>query len=90
LQLSTRFATGKIVPHNRWTKPSRRLIGEVFDEKGQAVLVEGFPSENKHPHITISCIEGVPPKYSNELVTRIPVQAFPIKELSGKVVFVAQ
>lgn len=44
-----------------------KVTGMAQDEKGQAVLVEAL-SENKHPHITISCAEGVEPVYSNELL----------------------
>jgi len=45
------------------------VLGAASDEKGQAVLVNG-PSENPHPHITISCAPGVEAKYSNELLSR--------------------
>ena len=45
------------------------VTAEVSDAKGQAVLV-GAESENEHPHCTISCVEGVPPVYSNELFGR--------------------
>jgi len=37
------------------------------DDKAQAVLV-GVDSENEYPHITISVVEGVEAKYSNELL----------------------
>lgn len=57
----------------------------VTDEKGQAMRVEGVPSLNKHPHITISCAEGVSPVYSNELLDKIEgVRVFGFNiELSG-------
>jgi len=40
------------------------------DDKGQAVLTSGFPSDNLHPHITISYNKekGGSGKYSNELL----------------------
>jgi hypothetical protein len=43
------------------------VVAMATDEQGQAVLVGG-ESENDHPHITISCAEGVSPVYSNELL----------------------
>lgn len=46
-----------------------KVIGVAEDEKGQAVRVEG-PSENANPHITISCADGVPAKYSNDLLSK--------------------
>ncbi len=47
-----------------------KIIGQAYDQKGFAVLVENIKSKNKFPHITISCAEGVPPVYSNELLER--------------------
>jgi hypothetical protein len=47
-----------------------RTIGIAKDESGQAVALDGLPSENDQPHITISCADGVKPKYSNELLRR--------------------
>lgn len=44
-----------------------KVTGVAQDEKGQAVAVQG-PSDNPHPHITISCADGVSPAYSNQLV----------------------
>lgn len=41
----------------------------AVDNQGQAVLVGG-DSENEYPHITISCADGVPAKYSNELLAK--------------------
>lgn len=41
----------------------------AVDDKGQAVLV-GADSENEFAHVTISCAEGVPPVYSNELMAK--------------------
>lgn len=44
----------------------------THDDKGQALLVSGFPSDNVHPHITISYNKekGGSGKYSNELLAR--------------------
>lgn len=56
------------------------------DEKGQAVSVrkESLPyCENKFPHITISCADGVSPVYSNELLEMHDTQCsvLPLPEL---------
>ena len=45
-----------------------KIIGRVFDDKGDALLVENSKSANEFSHITISCADGVAPKYSNELI----------------------
>ncbi len=47
-----------------------RIIGRVSDEKGDALLVESPKSKNKHPHITVSCAQGVSPVYSNEMIEK--------------------
>ncbi len=47
-----------------------KIIGQAYDQKGFAVLVENAQSKNKFPHITISCTEGTPPVYSNELLEK--------------------
>lgn len=47
-----------------------RVIGRVFDEKGDALLLEGGQTQQKNLHITLSCAEGVSPIYSNELIDR--------------------
>lgn len=47
-----------------------KIIGQAYDQKGFAVLVENPKSKNKFPHITISCAEGIPPVYSNELLEK--------------------
>jgi len=44
-----------------------RVVGQAQDEKGQAVVVEAM-SENRIPHITISCASGIGPVYSNQLL----------------------
>lgn len=51
-------------------KYNLKVIGRVWDDKGDALLVENFKSKNKYPHITISCVEGVPPVYSNEMIEK--------------------
>jgi len=47
-----------------------KIIGRVFDEKGDALLVENLKATFKYPHITLSCAEGVPPFYSNEMIEK--------------------
>lgn len=47
-----------------------RVVGRVFDEKGDVLLMEGGQTQQKHLHITLSCADGVPPFYSNELIER--------------------
>jgi len=45
------------------------VISHTSDDKGQAVVVDGFKrADYGVPHITISCADGVSPKYSNELI----------------------
>jgi hypothetical protein len=45
------------------------ITGICSNNKGQAAAVRDVPSENHHPHITISCAVGVPPVYSNDLLS---------------------
>lgn len=45
-----------------------KVTGHCFDEKGQVVILDSKLSENEVPHITLSCVEGVSPVYSNELL----------------------
>ncbi len=47
-----------------------RVVGIAMDDKGQAVYIPEAPSAKKFPHVTVSCAEGVPPVYSNELLER--------------------
>lgn len=49
---------------------SMKITARVFDEKGDALLVENSKSSFKYPHITLSCAAGVPPVYSNELIDK--------------------
>ncbi len=51
-------------------KSSMKIVGRAYDEKGDALLVENSLSKNMHPHITLSCAEGMPPEYSNELIAK--------------------
>lgn len=57
-------------------KSKMKIIGRVFDDKGDALLVENPKSNNKYPHISLSCIEGVEPVYSNELIEKAIKQGF--------------
>lgn len=62
------------------------LLHYASDEKGQAVSVQkgSLPyCENEHPHITISCADGVSPVYSNELLEKHdkPCQVIPLPDL---------
>ena len=45
-----------------------KILGRAYDEKGDALLVENTFSQNKFPHITLSCAEDVSPRYSDELL----------------------
>jgi hypothetical protein len=47
-----------------------KIIGRVSDEMGDVLIVENTRSENKIPHITLSCAEGVVPKYSQDLLEK--------------------
>lgn len=48
-----------------------KIIARVSDDKGDALLVENnLKSDFKHPHITLSCAEGVMPVYSNEMIEK--------------------
>jgi hypothetical protein len=49
-------------------KSQIKVIGRAWDEKGDALLVENAKSNNKYPHVTLSCAEGVSPVYSNQLI----------------------
>lgn len=57
----------------------------AVDDKAQAVLV-GIESENDYPHITISCAEGVKPRYSNDLFTVTDLQHVNVFTLEADVV----
>ena len=51
-------------------KSQMKIVGRIFDEKGDALLVENVKSTNENPHITLSCADGVSPVYSNELIKK--------------------
>ena len=51
-------------------KVSLKIIGRVFDDRGDALLVENKKSKNKNPHITISCSKDTDPVYSNDLLEK--------------------
>lgn len=51
-------------------KSTLKVIGQAYDEKGYALLVENKKSKNEFPHITISCAPGVGAVYSNELLKK--------------------
>jgi hypothetical protein len=51
------------------------VCGWAENEKGQTAIcskkgLESLLAPDQPPHITISCAEGVPPKYSKELLTK--------------------
>jgi hypothetical protein len=50
------------------TKQQMKIVGRVSDGKADALLVENSKSTNKHPHITLSTMKGVPPTYCNEMI----------------------
>ena len=60
-----------------------RVIGEAHDQKGQAVVVEGFGRlDGGIEHVTISCAKGTNPVYSNKLLAGGYTKIEPF-ELSG-------
>lgn len=62
------FKPGSLEGITMGEKSQIKIIGRAFDEKGDALLVENPKSKNAHPHITLSCAEGVPPFYSEKLL----------------------
>lgn len=46
---------------------SIKIIGRVWDQFGDDLLVENIKSKNKYPHITISRTDNAPPLYSKIL-----------------------
>jgi len=62
-----------------------KVIGVGFSDKVIAVKVEGFPTKNKIPHITVAVNRqaGGKPKMSNDITNWQPIQ-FSL-ELTGKV-----
>lgn len=55
---------------NVGNKINLKVIARVFDEKGDALLVETDRSTKIHPHITLSCAEGVRRSYSDEMIEK--------------------
>lgn len=49
-------------------KSNLKIIGQAHDEKCFALIVENPKSENKFPHITISCSLNTNPVYSQKLL----------------------
>ena len=47
-----------------------KITGRAFDEKGDVLIVERYKTDNKYPHITLSCGEGISPTYSKELLEK--------------------
>ena len=47
-----------------------KIVGRIFDSKGDVLLVECPTITNKYPHITISCADNVAPAYSKELIEK--------------------
>lgn len=45
-----------------------KVLGEVWDDKCQAVLVSGFESANYFPHVTMSHTSDTKPVYSNRML----------------------
>lgn len=57
-------------PNDEGKEVTIKVIGYAKDENGEAVVAipSGVSYKSRIPHITISCAEGVVPKYSNELL----------------------
>ena len=49
-------------------KHKLKVLARVFDDKGDALLVECHRSTKKFPHITLSHADGADRNYSNEMV----------------------
>lgn len=47
-----------------------KIVARVFDDKGDALLVETNRSNKSHPHITLSCAEGIRRAYSDEMIEK--------------------
>lgn len=45
-----------------------KIIAWIYDDKGDALLVETDRSKKNHPHITLSCAEGIRRSYSDEMI----------------------
>jgi hypothetical protein len=51
-----------------------KIIARVFDDQGDALLVETDRSEKEYPHITLSCAEGVRRAYSHEMIKKFAAE----------------
>lgn len=51
-------------------KSKLKIIARIYDEKGDALLVETDRSKKNHPHITLSCGEGTRRSYSDEMIEK--------------------
>jgi hypothetical protein len=49
---------------------SVEIIGRVFDEYGDALLVNIKNSEKQYPHITLSIAEGIRRSYSDQMIQK--------------------
>lgn len=47
-----------------------KITVRVFDEKGDALLIETSRSEKEFPHITLSVADGVRRSYSDEMIKK--------------------
>jgi hypothetical protein len=68
------------------------IIGYMRDDKGEAALVRlaDLPfCTNSNPHITLSCAEGVPPSYSNSMLSTHDVKKMRLVT-TGEQLFVYQ
>jgi len=52
------------------TEIELQVFGYCHDARGQAVMVDTDKSENKYPHITLSCAEGESAVYRNTLIEK--------------------
>lgn len=55
------------------------IVALALDANGQAVVVDGVPSEKEVPHITISCADGIKSSYSNTLFTNYERKEIPTR-----------
>lgn len=67
-----------------------KIVGYVYDEDSQAVLVENPKSKKPNPHITISCTYNVNPRHTGEMIDRAiayntmnPVEGMEIEVVEG-------
>lgn len=66
------FKPQTVNPKKIGKKVRVKIIARIFDEKGDVLLVDigDEIANNKYPHITLSCAEGISPVYSNELIEK--------------------